>query len=331
MDSAEVDLKTIFDKVIAGENGRIVIIRNSPFLFAAVNNHGKPALLARVSLDISQVVNDGQGFTVQTRRSSRDDFVQITSSDGSVSSLFLKLVAFILEEVGSATSVSAGAQSLISSIDEFRSFTNNRRGRIPESLVRGTFAELLLLRTLVTYGVSPEYALSSWKGPFARDGMGTHDFTFADGRGIEVKSKRQASNSVRVSSENQLVPSCSTLDLVVLPIEDDYRGSTSSIGFREYARETGTLFPSLSNTGTNLWNEAMDALGLDLSDEWYDRFRFLVGDWKHYQVRDGFPYLDIPDVNRGITDIRYSLDLISLRSFEGNFNRLMSEIGAEQP
>ncbi|MEU5832054.1 PD-(D/E)XK motif protein [Streptomyces diacarni] len=330
MDVAELNLETTFKTVLAADSGRMIIIRNSPFLFAAVNNRGKPALLTRVSLDLSQVLNDGRGFTVQTRRSTQDDFVQITSNEDDISSMFLKLVSFILERVGDTKSVADGAQALISSIEEFRNFTDTRHGRISESLVRGTFAELLLLRTLIAFGFPPESAIASWTGPFAREGIGAHDFTFADGSSIEVKSKRQAATSVRVSSVNQLVPSDNTLDLVVLPIEDDRRGVSRSIGFREYAQETETFFSTIGSTTLNLWLEALNALGLDLSDEWYDRYRFIVGEWKNYQVTDGFPFLDVTYTSRGIIDIRYSLDLISLRPFEGNFNRLISEIGAKQ-
>ncbi|UUX58712.1 PD-(D/E)XK motif protein [Glutamicibacter halophytocola] len=329
MDSAELNLRDIFQIVLTGENGRVAVIRSSPFLFAAVNNNGKPALLARVSLDKSQTVHDGLGFTVQTRRSCDNDFVQITATEEGISSMFLKLVSFILEHVDREHTGKAGAASLVSSIEEFRKFTGARRGRVSESLVRGTFAEILLLRTLIERGFAVEDALAAWKGPFSRDGIGNHDFTFHDGSSIEVKSRRQASSSVRVSSVNQLVPSTTSLDLLVLPIEDDRQASTRSIGFREFVAETEALVLLANSSAQDVWHDAIRSLGLDLSDEWYDRYRFIVGEWQRFQVRTGFPYLDVPEIKRGITDIRYSLDLPLLRPFEANFNHLLSDLGAK--
>lgn len=320
-------LKSLFEQVLASTSGRMIVLGQTPFMFAAVNDDGRAALFVRVSLAPAQVVSDGQGFSVSTTRSGSDDYVQITATDGGLPPLFLKLVEYLLERVSATDSTDEGAEALIRSIEEYRRFVGHRRGRLSEPLVRGTFAELVLLRALITSGMSAEDAVRAWRGPWAKAGLGVHDFTFADGRGIEVKSTHQPPGTIRVSSPSQLVPTGQALDLLVLPVEDAPIDSNAAVSFRQYAQQLGELLGSTSPSAAESWDAALDALTLDLSDEWYDRYRFLPGDWLRFQVRDGFPHLDIPSLSAGIIDVHYSLELLRLSPFVARFDALLSEFG----
>lgn len=320
-------LRSLFEQVLAGTSGRMVVLGQTPFMFAAVNDNGRASLFIRVSLAPSQVVSDGQGFSVSTTRSGSNDYVQITASDGGLPPLFLKLVEYLLERVSVATTTDEGIDALIRSIEEYRRFVGQRRGRLSESLVRGTFAELVLLRTLITAGMSAADAVKAWRGPWAKAGLGVHDFTFADGRGIEVKSTHQPPGTIRVSSPGQLVPIGQALDLLVLPVEDAPRDSGAAVPFRQYAQQLGEALVSAGPSAAETWDAALDALTLDLSDEWYDRYRFLPGDWLRFQVRDGFPHLDIPSLPAGMIDVHYSLELLRLSPFAARFDALLGELG----
>jgi len=320
-------LRSLFEQVLAGTSGRMVVLGQTPFMFAAVNDNSRASLFVRVSLAPSQVVSDGQGFSVSTTRSGSNDYVQITASDGGLPPLFLKLVEYLLERVSVATTTDEGIDALIRSIEEYRRFVGQRRGRLSESLVRGTFAELVLLRTLITAGMSAPDAVKAWRGPWAKAGLGVHDFTFADGRGIEVKSTHQPPGTIRVSSPGQLVPVGQALDLLVLPVEDAPRDSGAAIPFRQYAQQLGEALASAGPSAAETWDAALDALTLDLSDEWYDRYRFLPGDWLRFQVRDGFPHLDIPSLPAGMIDVHYSLELLRLSPFAARFDALLGELG----
>ena len=75
-------LRSLFEQVLAGTSGRMVVLGQTPFMFAAVNDNSRASLFIRVSLAPSQVVSDGQGFSVSTTRSGSNDYVQITASDG---------------------------------------------------------------------------------------------------------------------------------------------------------------------------------------------------------------------------------------------------------
>jgi hypothetical protein len=320
-------MKSIFEEVLASPSGRMVVLGQSPLLVAAVNDTGRAALFVRATLGPTQVVSDGQGFSVKTTRSGENDYVQITAADRGVPSLFLTLVSYVIERVSAANSADDGVEALTRSIEEYRRFVGQRRGRLSEAVVRGTFAELLFLRTLIAAGMSAGEAVTAWRGPWAKAGLGVHDFTFADGRGVEVKSTRQPPGRIRVSSPSQLTPTNQPLDLVVLPIEEAPARSNSSMAFRQYAERTGELIALAGPTAAETWDDALEALNLDLSDEWYDRYRFVPGEWRRFEVAPGFPHLYLPSLPGEITDVRYSLELAKLATFARPFGSLFTEMG----
>lgn len=328
MDTAST--KVAFEQVLStpGER-RMVVISHAPFLIAAVNDKGRAALFVRVSLTPSQVVRDGHGFSVKTARSGDNDYLQIAAADVGLPPLFLKLAEYVVERVTAADSPEEGTVSLLRSIDEYRRFVGERRGRLSESLVRGTFAELLFMDLLLESGMSADTAVAAWRGPWAKAGLGVHDFTFADGHGIEVKSTRQPPTRIRVSSPGQLVPSQDPLDLLVLPLEDASHGSGSAISFRNQAQEIGALVRLAGARAAETWDAALAVLALDLDDEWYDQFRFVPGEWRRYRVTTGFPCLDVSSVPPGVVDIRYSLELASLAPFSARLRDLINEMGLQ--
>lgn len=319
-------LKSLFEQVLNSSSGRMIVIGQVPIMFAAVNDNGRAALFVRVSLTPSQVVSDGQGFSVKTMRSGKNDYVQITAADRGIPPLFLKLVEYVLERVSATTSVDEGIVVLTRSIEEYRRFVGQRRGRLSESVVRGTFAELVFLRTLIASGINAEVAVTAWRGPWAKAGLGVHDFTFPNGRGIEVKSTHQPPGTIRVSSPSQLVPLGLPLDLVVLPIEDAPSDSRTAISFRQYTQQTGEAVSNAGPLAAEKWDSALEALMLDLEDEWYEKYRFQPGAWRRFEVTASFPHLDIPSLPSGITDVKYSLELLRLAPFVKPFNELLLEI-----
>jgi len=316
-------IKEHFERALGGESGKFVAMTSVPFVLAAVNADGHAAIFARVTLPSTQTISDGRGFAVKTVRSGNEDYVQITSEERGLPPIFLKLAEYVVERVTSARTPTEATELLSRSVDEYRRFVGLRRGRLSEALVRGTFAELRFLRELTASGMDAATAITAWRGPWAKAGLGVHDFTFADGRGVEVKSTHQPPNAVRVSSPYQLVPSDQPLDLLVLPVEDAPSGSSEGISFRHYAAGIGEDIAAASPLAAGKWDAALEALALDLTDEWYDKYRFLPGKWLRFEVRDDFPHLDMPALPAGIVDVRYSLEIPRLAPFARSFNELL--------
>jgi len=312
-----------FARVLAGPHFQVIRLHHRWLTALAQNMQGRAALLVRVSLSPDQLVGDGRGFIVETERNGTDDYVRISSSELGMPPIFLKLVEYVLERTGDAISEELAVSALIESIEEFRRFSARRSGRLTEEEIRGLLAELIMLRVLVDSGSNIDSVMFSWKGPFAQDGVGIHDFTFADGRGIEVKSTHQPPVEVRVSSPAQLIASEAQLDLVVLPLEDVPVTSDRGIAFRAFMSEIEALVESASIPARQRWGRALEALGLDLADEYYDQWRFEPGTWIRFAVREGFPRIAPSDVARGIVKITYSLDLQSLHPFSEPFSELV--------
>ena len=319
-------LENHFRAVLSQGDRRMRVIRTTPFLLAAVNESGHAALYVRVSLAPSYVLADGRGFTVKTTRSG-DDYVQITADAPGLPPLFLKLVEYIVERIPENASRDEGAVALMSSIDEFRSFVSRRGGRLSEPEVRGTFAELWYLQHLLDSGMNALVAVGAWRGPWSKIGLGLHDFTFEEGPGIEIKSTRQPPTTIRVSSANQLIPSSEPLELLVLPLEQSRGTNTQAVPFRDFATDLGNRLRATGSEAGEIWDDSLSALHLDLSDEWYDRYRFLPGSWRRFEVIEGFPYLDIANLPLGIVDIQYSIELNRLVDFEIPFGIPAEERG----
>lgn len=318
---------SMFKQVITKGDRRMIAISQRPCLIAAVNDGGRAALFVRVSLASGQFVTDGRGFTVAVTRSGSDDYVQITAKERGVSPLFLSLVEYVFARVTSVNTSAEAAEELVQAVEDYRRFVGKKSGRLSEELIRGTFAEMMFLGSLVEVGMDSDEALTAWRGPWAKAGIGTHDFTFPDGRGIEVKSSRHPLKTVRVSSPQQLVPSEQSLDLIVLPVEEAPTAATHAKSFRELARSLGLKFKAAGPSVFEKWTTALEVLSLDVHDEWYDRYRFIPGAWRRYQVDDRFPRLDVANLPAGIVDIRYSIDLHRLTALAAPYDGLFEEMG----
>jgi hypothetical protein len=314
-----------FEQVLAGTDFQVIKLAHPWLTVLAQNVNGHAALLVRASLAPDQVVGDGRGFTVETERNGTDDYVRINSTDSGVAPVFLKLVEHVLDRTRSAHSHAEALDALVESVDEFRRFSARRAGRLSEQEIRGLFAELVLLRTFVETGVDVDSIVSAWKGPLFRDGVGIHDFTFPDGRGIEVKSTHQPAIEIRVSSSQQLVAGELPLDLAVLPIEGVPVDSQAGIAFRAYLIDTGILVASASSSSRAKWNGVLDALGLDIDDEFYDQWRFLPGAWSRFGVTSGFPCVPTENLPKAVVKVRYSLELQYLEPYRQSFQELIEQ------
>lgn len=314
-----------FRLALAGPNDKAVAIPHPWFRVFAQNHAGYAALVIRVALPPEVTIADGRGFAIKTERGGSDDYVRLTATATGVPLVFLKLVETILERTASAATAPSAKKALVDAVDEFRRFGANPGNRLSEGQVRGVFAELVLVRAIAERGVALADVLASWRGPFALTGLGNHDFVFPDGSAIEVKSIHQGVRQIVVASAAQLVPSSTPLDLLVLPLES----ASNGLPFRQYAADVTSLAVAAGPSVEQAWRDALLSLGLDLEDEWYDQYRFVVGAWERYQVTQGFPYIDVSTIPPGIVSVSYSLELARLAPFVAPFAQLIGRLGLE--
>jgi len=308
-----------FASALEGPNGRVVQIVHPRVTFLAANNDGRAALLAHLTLRPDQVVQDGKGFTVKTQRNGTERFVRISSADPGLSLMFLKLVEFVLERTAQAQHVDDEANLLVQAVDEFRRFTQRKPGRLSEDAIRGLVAELQLLLELQagdggrTWGV-----FHAWGGPFGA----AHDFEFLKGKAIEVKSAHHPPSEVRISSPAQTTPSSDGLDLLVLPLERVSPALDPDIRFVDLVRDVGALAAARGDDVVEVWDSALNALGLDLNDDYYAQWCFARGEWLRFAVTDGFPGISADDIPTGVVKVTYSLRLDALSEFALSYSDL---------
>ena len=310
-----------FAAALAGKNERVVQIPHPRVTFLAQNFNGRPALIAKLSLRPEQVVPDGRGFSVTTDRSGADDFVRIASTDSSLSLLFLKLVDYVLERTAQTDGSLDPASLLVTAISEFKRFSQRKPGRLSEDEIRGLLAELLLLIRL--QGGNPARTwdvFDSWGGPFGA----VHDFEFAAGNALEVKSTHRPPTEVRISPPAQTSPLPDGVDLLVLPLERVGLDTGAELRFVDVVNEVGALASAHGGDVVEVWESALIALGLDITDEYYEQWRFVTGDWLRFVVSDAFPRIDADAVPSGIVKVAYSLRLDALVAFAANFDELQA-------
>jgi hypothetical protein len=320
-----VDLSKVFRQVLAGKDFRVIQLHHPWLVLFAQNYDGFGSLLARAELPDDLYVGDARGFSVATLRKGDESFIRITSSEKGLPPLFLKLVEFIVHETSAATSAPDSLNKLAGSVAEFKRFVSRKPGRLSSEEIQGLYAEIMVLLALIEAGLDRTVALSSWKGPFFRDGKGLHDFTFPNGRALEVKSSHHPATEIRISTPGQVVPSDLALDVLVLPVESVQPGFAGSTSLREVLAVGKSKFSDEPHL-IQLWQDALDAFKTDFEDEYYDTSRFLPGNWKRYQVSEGFPVLDTELIPKAIFNITYSLNLSDLIEFEASPDDLFSEI-----
>lgn len=322
------DVSSIYDKLLNGQNYQVIQLNNSWLKIFAQNYEGHPALLIRALLPDDKVVVDGRGFSVKTERNGSDAYVRITSEKKGSYEIFNILTGYILERTNKAISEQNAIDLLTDSLSEFKKFFARRSGRLSFEQVQGLFAELTLINLFLSRGASSKSIISAWKGPFGKDGIGLHDFTFGSGRGIEVKSTHQPATEIRVTSPDQLVHSHDQLDLMVLPVETVPIGVSPGVPIRKLISKSIELIGNDQEAQFS-FIKALEEIGADFSDEFYDQWCFVPGKWQRYKISDGFPTINLDLVPRGISKISFSLVLQEIRSFTAPVDELLS-MGVEK-
>lgn len=189
-----------------------------------------------------------------------------------------------------------------------RLLEKNATGLLSPSEVRGLVGELVfLLRSMVsTYG--EKIAVESWEGPFGAD----QDFRLSD-RAWEIKTIRPDTQSVRISSAEQLWSTSRSITLVTVTLCEVEEEDSSCFSLNELvalARQTFSAIPDVA--------VAFDALLVEaeyLTRKEYGVPLFSVRETRSYNVEEGFPRLRRSEIHSGIVNVSYELSLAACESY----------------
>ncbi len=306
---------------LQGANHRVVQVTHPWLTVLAENNDGHAALVVQASLPADVIVGDGRGFAVKTVRAGADDFVRISSKDPGLPSIFLKFLEYVLTRSAEADSADSALVAFVNAVDQFRRFGARAAGRLSEEQIRGLFAELELAIVLERdAGLGAFQIFEAWGGPFG----GLHDFEFANGYSIEVKSSHQPPKEIRITSPAQINPIDAGLDVVVLPMDRVSASDPAGTSFLDLVDEVRQLAERGGATALEKWDLALTALDLDVADEYYRQWRFLPGTWLRFEVTEGFPVIVSEAIPEGVVKVAFSLRVAALNPFAVTMNGLGS-------
>lgn len=223
--------------------------------------------------------------------------------------LFHGLCQTLIANLDGVSDPPAALGVALNHIKRWKAFLAGKRTRLLSAEeVRGLFAELSFLRLFKEVHLTDAQAVEAWCGPDRVH----QDFIFGD-TAVEVKSISGRDRSVvRVSSEDQLETVSKNLFLQVYRLTDAPEGAT--------AQSLNSLVAAIGHELTDAdaiegyWGK-LAAYGYVEMRE-YDKPQFLINGSKAYRVSQGFPRLVRSELTDGVVDVKYSLQLEKISSFE---------------
>lgn len=219
--------------------------------------------------------------------------------------LFFALCNSLVGDLRLAVDAEEALKIVLSHLRRWKAFLANRNARLLSAEeIRGLFAELTFLQTLLSEGLPQKAAVDAWVGPDRIQ----QDFVFR-GRAVEVKSLFATDpSSVRISSEDQLESIEESLFLVTYRISEP---PSPGIG------------NNLNGLVSNLREEIQDAdaqaeLERKLASAGYatlvdyDKPTLQVTGTAAYSVEQGFPRLVRSHLPIGIHRLSYQIQLESI-------------------
>lgn len=231
--------------------------------------------------------------------------------------MFHALCMDLLSASNDASEQAGALQLLVRRLLRWQRLLSKGGGRLlDERAVRGLIGELLFLRDrLIPHAGAA--AVDFWQGP---EGL-PQDFVYA-GRLIEVKTYAAGSSpSVRIASAEQLSSGDVPLFLHVICLVRQ----EGALCLSALVDEIRSLL-STTHLQADAFEEKLLTMGyVDLPD--YRLMTYAVTSVHDYQVRDDFPRLTVTHVPVGVTDVSYSIELVSLRPFAVPSSAVVGALG----
>lgn len=299
-------------RVLGKGDNQILGMQHRWFTVFAQNVGGRPAIVLELPEKLPNFIDGAKGFTVLVETRGDDtSYLRIAAADKGLRPAFSALCRHLLTESAKAESFTAALEKFLDALEGFRSLLARAGGRLGEDGIRGLFAELWVLRQIIGLEVDPVTALRAWNGPFGNG----KDFTFVSGHCVEVKSAHRPATKVRISSVEQLEPADITLQLAVVPIERASAKDVKAIALTSLITSLGN-FVGNSAEAREMWTDALDAIKIDLTDEYYSEWWFVPGNTAVFDVIGDFPRITRESVPTGVSDLSYSLELAELAPYQ---------------
>lgn len=299
-----------FERVLDSIEGRTLGIKHPKLRMFAVNDFGLPSLLIETSTHVvSRQLLPTRGIDVRvTNGPGGTSKVTMTARSRGMIGAFLAMVRHLIEWTAGATSEADAVSRLTGAYEEFRRMLQGQT-RPSEDVIRGLFAELLVLERLIANGGGPQM-VRHWAGPF----RGSKDFVLPSGQAIEVKSIRYDARSVKISSVDQLEPKGLDLELHLVPMERTEATDDKALRLVDLVDRIRRIVSSDPESGDQL-NRALDAFGYSEIAPTIREVAFIIRPTRRFRVTEEFPRIRASDLVQGIQAVKYELQVHDLDGF----------------
>lgn len=233
--------------------------------------------------------------------------IRFSLTDEEISGLFYTFCEDLIEQTRSLSDETAGYNAIVVRFHQWKKmFVSSKKDFLNEPQIMGLIGELLFLKDQLGKRIGLSEALRSWSGQEL-----THkDFSYCD-TWTEVKTIRRSSQSVRISSLEQL-DSEHDGELVVYALEKmstEYKG----ISLNKLIVEIRNLFSDSDDRDLFMCKVALQ--GYEYHN-YYDDFVYEKIYHKNFSVNEDFPRLTPDDVPEAVVKSIYDIDLNKISEFE---------------
>lgn len=248
---------------------------------------------------------------------SENEYIIISQSKDYDSGIFEIIANDITDQLEKISTQKKMINCLSDTLSKWKKFfALNSDVIMSEQLQEGLYGELLVLQKLIfNFG---DEAVSYWSGADKE----THDF-YVNGSAIEIKTTSAKSNEkIRISSEHQLNPKDveNTLYLYVNMVRK--------------SRSDGTTLPEiiksihsgLSEPYKSLFEEKLFKYGYISSCEERYNIGFHLRSYQTYRVENDFPNIISDNLDKGISEVTYSLDINVCSKFAIDWDEIVKTL-----
>ena len=280
----------------------------------AIDN--RPGLLVRIPATDSHLLpqpESGRGFSFEQPIpvGSGTLGLPILLGDQSGLDLFALMGADLVNEASREGDDVPAVRKVLRRISLWRRFMQKRTGLMSPEEVRGLFAELAVLEKCAASD-GMHASLAAWHGPDRE----LHDFSFPECL-VEVKSwHAENGGRVRISDPGQLVVDpVRPVHLVAVQLAVGPAGRT-------LPEAIASLRQAMDSVQADRFSDLLADYGFhDVHAAEYRDCLSVIG-IESYEVRLGFPHIDVRTIPGGISMLRYSIELGALQEFRSANKRL---------
>lgn len=265
-----------------------------------------------------------RGYLVETelQNSGKDMFVHLQETSSAMpKDLFMILCTDILEHILSSGTTTEVAKALHRRMQHWKKFFQSRS---PEGLSRdeyiGLFGELEFFEKCLQRGVSPQVVSNAWHGPL----QANQDFLFGE---VAVEVKSVAANdagTISIASTRQL-DDTGLNALFLCHVAYDFREGAGRI-LTSLIQSVSLL---LANEPDDLatFEERLLAAGyVEPEISPFSGYGFTERQRSYFKVCNGFPRILESDLDRGVSDVCYTINLSACSAFTISEVELMSAL-----